>query len=575
MTAEVVPGNFSPLGRSSAKNLKKLRSHVEEVDQELIAKDHAVLLRRAAKGEVAVKPETPEPEMAASMLLSSTLRSSKGKKMSSFPSVPESDFSRTMKQKWLNSTLDTTASGTLNLSFDDKASLGESSILAKSSTGLETGTSSPSKLQRSTTAFTSLDHASTERVLDERAREIHKRFFHPVRSDEKPHLGHYYVKEELQKPRLGHVHLDEKPKHLPIRPKEINTGMEVGDPVPESTLGNPFHRTSGLSQIQLSPDRPDLRSCWPMTEAPDHYKEWCSMDKGSSRLPRLPDWDINVHSQEHTLEMAVDFGKYFEPGKYNVNLDVVSPTVKVGMTFQKVMSRSQSEYREVLSQKAVLKPSSKQLIPDRSAFRGSSLTVPRKVKIQHFEQDSTRPPLYTAPKANHDETDPDIDAQVWEHEMTFDASTADHHVIPRLRGDPQMQSTLARQKAGKGARLFQSDLGLQRSMLPVELESSVEASKELPSRRREDVGPSFKQVQGRYRAPALIAKPVHSALKKPKDSVTFDFARTAPAGFTTKAARLDRPPMSRHRSHQALPTWDVEGYDAAEDLPLPTAPPLK
>jgi len=203
------------------------------------------------------------------------------------------------------------------------------------------------------------------------------------------------------------------------------------------------------------------------------------------------------------------------------------------------------------------------------------------VNLQHFEQDSNRPPLYTAKEAYHDEADPDIDAQVWEHEMTFDASTADHHIIPRLRGDPQMQSTLARQKAGKGARLFQSDRGLRQSMglgiiqTTVELESSVEASKELPSRRREDVGRSFKQVQGRYRAPALIAKPVHSALKQPKDSVTFDFARTAPAGFTTRAARLDRPSVSRQRSHQALPTWDVEGYDAAEDLPLPTAPPLK
>mmetsp|Transcript_104330 Transcript_104330/g.185504 ORF Transcript_104330/g.185504 Transcript_104330/m.185504 type:complete len:591 (+) Transcript_104330:53-1825(+) len=584
VTSEFVPGDFSPLGRSTSRAMKKIRSHVEEVDKELIAK---------ANGEVAEKPEPPwlrQQELEGHQLLNSSLRTPKGKTLASFPSFPESDFSRTMKQKWLNSTLDTTASGSmLNLSFDDKASFLDesSSALGRSSAGgLETGTSSPSKSQHPTIAFTSLDHASTERVLDESARMLHKRFFHPVRSDEKPHLGHYYVKEELQKPRFADVELHERPKHLPIRPKEIDTGMEVGDPVPESTLGNPFHRSSNLSQIGLATERPDLAKITKiadsMMEVPDHYKDWCIMDKHSSRLLRLPDWDIQVHSQGHHLDLGGGFNQYFEPGKYKVDLGVVSPTVKVGMPFKKVMSRSQSETKATHdSPKAILSPSKKQLLPDRSMFRGSSLTVQRKTNIQHFEQDSNRPPLYTAPEVYYDESDPEVNAQVWEREMTFDASTADHWIIPRLRGDPLMQTTLARQNAGRGARIFQNDRGLRQSMglgyiqTTVELESTVEASKEVPSRRREDVGRSFKQVQGRYRAPALIAKPVHSSLKQPKDGVTFDFARTAPAGFTTRAARLDRPLAARQRSHQALPTWDVEGYDEAEDLPLPTAPPLK
>merc|ERR1712203_1203447 len=107
----------------------------------------------------------------------------------------------------------------------------------------------------------------------------------------------------------------------------------------------------------------------------------------------------------------------------------------------------------------------------------------------------------------HDKDDPEIDAQVFERQMTFDAVYADHAVIPRHDHAPDMGNSLTRDRAGRGARLFQSDHGMRTSkgfFTPEgshQLTSTVEQAKDpLLARRSPDVGVGFDQVKGRLEA---------------------------------------------------------------------------
>eukprot|EP00930_Biecheleria_cincta_P101513 TRINITY_DN9315_c0_g2_i5.p1 TRINITY_DN9315_c0_g2~~TRINITY_DN9315_c0_g2_i5.p1 ORF type:complete len:636 (-),score=117.84 TRINITY_DN9315_c0_g2_i5:54-1901(-) len=587
---EIVEGQFSPAGRTTELTLKKLKAKVNAADEELkdLLNGGTVSPKETLTSPKAAS-EAPEQEFNATLLLDSTLRSPKGQKISLRPSYPESNYCRTMKDKFFQSTMNPGSSfgnvtqrlqqegqqTILSTSLGNTAGLqssmrSDATIRAADEVGSE-HSAVPSKLSP-THAFTSLGQDADS--LCHTAMSLHRRFMHPTNLDIRPHLGHYHINEASVKERQPEWYWGEQPKHLPIRPIERDTGMEVGDVY--SSFGDSWHRGSGLEQAGLISERPEMKDIAHvnggpvfapapvnMTFARPEYKEWHKRDEMASANLRKPDWDLVKHSGEHKVDKLQGF-QYFEPAKYKVNLDTVQPTPKDGVRFKRTLGRAHTVSH--LAPKAVLIPPREALAPDRSYFRGSSQTVPRKVNIQKFEEDLDRPPLNSAKAVYYDENDPAANAKVWEQEMSFDASNADHFIIPRRDYSIHMKTCVNRERASKGNRMFETDLGMLHSHGGLSQTSvddkTVEESKEVPSRVRPDVGVTFNQMKGRYGKPSPIASRPHGSLRKPKESATFDFSRTAPAGFASRSAVAGSPVRpSRLRKHQALPSWNIEGQD--------------
>jgi len=561
VTGEIVEGLFSPQGKITDRALTHLRHKVAVGDEDL----HKI---KNKKAKPAKKPavEPPQYDDSAPSLLNSTLRSPMGNKLAASMSVPESEFSRSMKERWLNSD----SSSQMKVSLDD-------AVLGRVPARVPLG-----RTKTETYGFTTQNKDATE-VFCDSTRYLHRRYVAPSR-DIKTNWDQYNPKMKSVWTRAPDVDIAERAKHLPIRPKEVDTGMELGETW--SSFGNPFSRSSGLEQMKLATDRPDIvehpMNKVNMTPAPDHYKEWGKMDEHSTIIPRRPDWDFKKHTQGHKAEFGTG-GFDSEPGKYDVNWQSVERTSK-SRSFEKGLKRAEhSDGFGYTAAKAVLRPSTSNIKPDRSSFRGCAQVVGRKTGIQDFGKDLDRPPLIQMKQVLYDEDDPEISAQVWRQEMSFDASTVDKAVIPRHDHAPCMSACPSREKALKGKKIAQMDLGLHLSTGGLS-QTSVDASSieaTSPSCSRTNIGMSFDQMKGRYEK-AKMGSRTHSALGQPKESTPFEFSRTAPAGFM-RVTRVENPEISvqpmqggpRKRMHQALHTWAIDGIDEDEDKPLPSAPPLR
>lgn len=545
-TGDILPGYYSDLGRVTGRSLHKLRKSVEERDAALKKREAAKTLR---KPTVEVSPIEPEKldEARIQKMLALT--------------------GHTLKSLDTSRSISTTAPDdkVSLLSFKNASSMGSPSPRSGiSHRGHNDSMHSTTSLDfKSSSSFTSLGR--DDGAYCEMARVQSRRCILPAKFDLKPPLGHYFVNESSVLGRQPHCNFGEKPKHLPIRPKEIDTGAEVGDDY--SSFENPFHRSSGLEQMMLATDRPNLAtiSGIRMTFAPEHMTEWAKLDKHSSLVERQPEWDFQKHSKGHTTDQ-LDTCKFFEPGKYDVHYDAIGSAVKSGVHFKRAWNRIQSEGSLGFNApKALLKPSTA-LIPDRSRFRGCAQTVQSKLLVHDFEKDLDRPPLTAASQVYYDEDDPKASEKVWEHEMTFDASIADHALVRRLDRSVSMSSCLPRSRACRGNRMVETDAGVLHSLgigytdHSVEL-SSIEAAKESPSRPRADLGCRFDLVKGREH---VKKQQVFSPLRQPRDHAAPDFSRRARSGFISRTY-IDRPAvLSETRTHEALPTWESECRNEVE-----------
>eukprot|EP00440_Ansanella_granifera_P064146 gb/GFBE01069544.1/.p1 GENE.gb/GFBE01069544.1/~~gb/GFBE01069544.1/.p1 ORF type:complete len:650 (+),score=137.81 gb/GFBE01069544.1/:1-1950(+) len=569
-TGEILPGQFSPIGRLTELDLRKLKENVKAGDEELLS----VNIPKEPR------PEPPPPGPTADDLLASNLRSPHGKKLGFTSTLKESSFSRSMKEKLMSSMSESAAGGLSDdrVAAPEDADFGKSTLnLTSASAGLESPSASPTT-EKPTSSFTTSAKPALEREqMCEIARELHGRYMHPASLDLKPPLGHYHVNEAAVFDRYPEWEFGEREKHLPIKPREVDTGMEPGEAF--SSFGNPFSRSSGLEQMRLASKRPDPWTS--ITFASEYAKEWAQRDAYSTIRDRYPDWDLKKHSGSHAVE-SLKTCQYFEPAKYKVNLDMIAPVPKSGVPYNRAMGRSQTDSK--LAPKAILIPPKKALVADRSRFRGCSASVPRKTCIQDFGKDLDRPPLTTAAKEYYDEADPVASAKVFQQQMSFDASSADNYIITRKDHAPDMHTCMGRKKAGMGSRIFQNHpLGLRHTMGVGFTTTSVDEcpaeTLEAPSLERRDLGMSLKQMKGRYNAPAPIATRIHSRLGQPSGTKTFDFARTSKKGFTSGSSPSQlaaaRRARSQTRLHEAFPAWDLVSYDEAEGRPMPSAPPLK
>ncbi|CAE8735602.1 unnamed protein product [Polarella glacialis] len=600
---ELVDGQFSPAGRITEKSVRKLRHHVETSDLGLVnaaleasgrlsptpspqSRSTSLQAQKPAQRFVPTElVDDSETPYIASDLLSSSLMSPKGMKVSLLPASPSDRAVRDKISAVKGNTLSMSATfpggfGATGLSDKalDESMLGKSAK-SKISTGFESGGSSASASSptaKLTCAFTSLGK-DAENLCD-LAGSLHRRFCFPTKGETKPGIGHYRVNDAVVRDRMPEWNFGEKPKHVPIRPKELDAGTELGESF--SSFGSPFHRTSGLEQIGLATERPNLAviSKIRMSLASDQQgsvTEWAKQDEHSSVISREPVWDLS-RQEGRKKSSALTTCQFFEAGKYNVNYVAVESPTKSGMKWQKVLSRAQTaENLGYSSPKAMLKPPTERLSADRSLYRGCAVSVQSKTHISDWSKDLDRPPLMKKQKAMYDEDDLEAASTVFEQEMSFDASSADHAVVRRRDLWPPMSANLARDRAGRGSRLLQGDIGMLHSYgieFPETSDElgSVESTKEIRSRLRPDMGCRFNQLKGRYPKKELTPQ-VFSRLKQPRNHAAPEFARTAKKGFTSRAS-VDRPLAAvRSRTHEALENWDIEGRDEAETRPFPSA----
>jgi len=573
-SAEVVSGQFSPLGKSTDRGLKHLRSQVDAAEVQVRkSQSQAAPPRKAfAAGK---NEEERLPRVSASTLLSSRLRHDEGKPISRVQSVPKSEFSHTMTDRWLASVTEG-AAPSAKTKLSQYASLGKPGL---SLPRVQTVHEWP--------AFTS--SGKDAEVYCEGMRASHRRFVAPVRHEVKPELGARSISDASIAPRTVGVDLGAKPRHRSIKPRQ-SSGMELGDSF-SSFSGGASPNTSGMNQMEMSIARPGIVEAarMNMTFANEHYRDWSTMDASSSTIQRLANWDLKKHSQGHKVEKFPGFES--EPGKYDVKYDAVSPSSKSRNDFAKALPHAPASSSKGFWPAPIsLLPEKEPDPPDRSNFRGCEATRPR-TGCPDMGKNLDRPPLSPKEQVPYDEDDPWVTSQVWKRQMTFDASSADRCVIPRHDHAPELRTCMPRANAKKGTKIIQDDLLEYWSAGGMSVTSNdfaaEKAAKDLRSWPRTDLGRSFDQVDGRGQAAPIGSAKLLSSLRKPKDNAPFDFTRSMPSGFTARSQSSLSPPRfrgsgsnsssaaaskaspHRQRKHEALPEWDFESFDEAEGKPLP------
>lgn len=567
-TVELVPGDRSHVGRVTSRDLHRLRTQVYENDAAMSPKAQTL---KSLGSAAASTLDANTLGLAASGPIPADVT----QKLSVQVSAPEAGS---------------------NGGEDLDEGPGSRSMVRL----LDDAPVQPAAEERPTIAFTGQGQETVR--FCEMTRMLGGRFAFPAKLEQRPEVGKYDVKHgdkglKITRTRsaewdfsLRGRHPSRKPpdrtnEQDPFRAQDVFDGnlSSFHQAVASKSPANEVMRlTSGRRAIEKSQGR-TMRDELLMHEANPHGMPWDAHDVFSSKRWREPDWDLKKVSGGHKVEVIKN---YYEPGKFAVSLSGVRPGVKEGMHFSRLLSRSTSGGQvghasgqlghaapKAVLQKEGREGNNKGSIQDRSLARDSPLARPRVVKVNDFEKELARPPLIRTGGEYYDEDDPDVMEATLKGQLAFDADSADRAVIPRRDHAPSMKSSLSRDRAGRGNRIFQSETGLRMSKgignrpAEVGLHISVEQSKESPSRPRPDVGTTFDQCKGRLEA-SPKTRTRHSSLRQPRDEAAPDFARSAPSlGFTTRAA-VERPSVVQWtRAHEAIPSsWSVESTESLDGV---------
>ncbi|CAJ1341051.1 unnamed protein product [Effrenium voratum] len=220
---EILSGEFSPLGRSTGRSLQRLRSQ--------------------AGGSVAIKPkaafEVESPGSPTSWPASPTSPGSptSPKDRAEKPEKAEKLLAKFRVQRSPSSP--SLASTAASETLAQRPNTAAHAAHAAHAAGAANGAAGSAGLE--------------EGGLCETTRAVYNRFMHPSR-DSKPEPGHYRVNEDYVWHRAPQWDIGEPRKSEPIRPREKDTGMELGETW--SSLASP----SPTGDMGLSPTRPDVTS---------------------------------------------------------------------------------------------------------------------------------------------------------------------------------------------------------------------------------------------------------------------------------------------------------------------------
>eukprot|EP00929_Paragymnodinium_shiwhaense_P086041 TRINITY_DN46519_c0_g1_i1.p1 TRINITY_DN46519_c0_g1~~TRINITY_DN46519_c0_g1_i1.p1 ORF type:complete len:567 (+),score=125.32 TRINITY_DN46519_c0_g1_i1:142-1842(+) len=556
LVASVGAPAFSCVGRTTSRSINRLKTKVLEADAELLK---GVASPKAKRGQGAAGGEDGHKRPLTS----------KAREALGLPPEPQAD--------------------------------GESP--AEPAAAEAQGEEQPCQSPKGDIAFTSLgkDHET----FDGQTSVIYKRWMAPDQAaKEHPSVGRYkahhdFVMERSPKWDFSRTLGRKKPKKLDESFSETTLTTMSTTAEGFSTFGSGFlsrasstsalDKTSDRQIMMLSARRPDLAT--PTAIAPGRFWTTSPQFGGTfpggkeiatpsaqmldqimacSHVPRPPEWDIAKVLDRKSMVKTT----FFEPAKYKVKYECVDGRLKIGMEHSKQTSQdarlASRKSCEIMANLKQEKPGDR-LIADRSLHRDNSCTMPRVTHIREMGSTLDRPPFFPQSSCYHDESDPDIDAEVMHREMTIDRSNLDDYVVTRKDYAPNMASVISRNRGGKGHRLLQGDIGMMHSRgfkqpeTSVEIECTVEESKERPSRPRADVGCSFKQLKGRQKG---NEKSINlSSLRQPRDLLAADFERSAPRkGFAPRVTANIPEVLRASRSFEALDGFNPAMFDDCLDV---------
>lgn len=584
MEAALLPGDYSTIGRNTSLGLTNLRKFCNL--------DYA-----SGSNEVKTpRPQSPNMSLSISAPLLAMLASTQG--------GPNSPNGKSPLAKWPKGYIKDMAAGMVMQSGfgDGLAGSPKASAIAGRPTvsgiaplvraygngrGAEEGNSRvrPDSLDaecieeqgsvrgKASPCFTSLGQDTS--VFCDRARVLSGRFCFPVKLAETPDYNRYKPQHKSVKERIPSWDIGERPKH---QTKKLQDSYNDLDPFRSIDLSSTniscfstLSKKQSKDQMSLTTARNDMcnissasrtwRDPILMHESPEYATEWHLQDTSSSRKERQPNWDFDKHCRgrkngvKHT---------YFEAGKFEPQSNTMP---KNGVDFSRSISRRAASCGQLghLAPQAMLKSNSsstranssrntENVQADRSMFRACPQTRPRVLNVQDFSKGLARSSVERS--VHYDTDDPAASAATLQQELSFDADSADHVVIPRRDHAPSMARSLDRNRAGHGARLFQEDHAVRTMhglFTTKQGEGTIENSEEVPSDARPVRGICFEQYKGR--APSRI-NGKFSPLKKPRDMAAPDFSRKEPLpGFET-SCKINTPALGqRSRAHEPLPNW--------------------
>lgn len=410
-----------------------------------------------------------------------------------------------------------------------------------------------------------------------KAIQFTKRHMAPAKFEERPDVGRYQPKHTMVMERAPAWNFGSHPVTEPRKTRELD--INVRDPFSHADMGSTMSSLAntttgfhpyGLEPMDLTIDRKPLcgQSQAHLSEMKTITKPWHMHDSHSSNRARAPDIDFD----RVTGRKSVEKDNFFQAGKYKSHSS--SPT-KVP-AFKKALARERAATGQLGHNHPVasLKPGShgKSQPVDLSLYRGCPMTVSGVKAVNDFDNELPRPPLAKAEPVYFDEDDPEVMAAWMQHQLTFDASSADRAVIPRGDRSLNMAHTVTRGQL-RGSRLLECDKGMllaqgrAKSEGADEMEKGKEQDMYSPSRRRLDIGVKhFHHYKGREHSRVNGS---HSSLRRPRSMAAPDFERSARSGFGTRAA-VSRPgALKRNQIHEALATWGADSLDEEEMRPPP------
>jgi len=537
---QLVPGVFSVLGRSSEKALTKLRQVAQSPRR-----------RAAALGAAGTAGELGTRSSAAWETVKALTEHSAAGESSPINRGPANATSSQYQPQSVPQNGGTVGLGAQGVNPSQDA---------------EEKTPSP----KESAVFTSLGTQSD--VFCELSRMKLNRFFRQTGANEqRPEVGRYRPNTTLVQPRTPAWDFAEKRK-TQSRSMEVETDIPDSEMLSRfdasrSTLGTPCSCRPGLEQITLASERPDLAKMnfVQMSDLRAQAKDRSEQDRRTSHVPRRPEWDF-----EKPLGRAADVrDTFYEAGKYDVRYEAVLSSPKQCVGFTKVLSRSTPVLgRYTPSSILVADDESSPCLLDRSLYRLSPCTRPRVTHVRDNSLDLERPPLAKQRATDYDESDPAAVEATLRQEMTLDKSKIDRVVAHRSDYTTNMARSLARGRAGLGARICQDDICI-RSMQgkaalekPSMVEGRTDKTQESSAKPRTDMGLTFDM--GTARAPTRKYGKF-SSLKQPRSMAAPDFSRAAPQpGFDPRTTV--KVPLRKSRTHEALPGWSGESADCLEGL---------
>lgn len=270
-----------------------------------------------------------------------------------------------------------------------------------------------------------------------------------------------------------------------------------------------------------------------------------------SHVQRTPCYDFAKTTNARPKERQY----YFQPGRYQINLDAVRPRKEIkNIPFDKRPQRNSP--RELLNGVEIKERAGDHALYTMSRSCTSCPLLEKKVHVPDLSKYSNRKPMYALPVEAHDVR---VDEAVQSRRLSFDAMAADKLMRPRTRGAEDFSRSLPREKHAQTMRSYGTDPSI--TLAKNQVNRGV-AHFEGPADRTSSPGTARKTAPAKDTS-AAIREPMKMSREVPPRKRDLSSVEKFERGVRPGDARCEANQMSRlaggiselrgTRSYQALP----------------------